>query len=794
MPAIAGHRDTMRIAIIAFAIGVWALQQQASLPRWGVVATLGGAFVAGLYVAHAVAARSARRAQAVVALASIAFGFAFAAGTAKARLADRLDPGWEGRDVALTGVVAGLPQTFERGVRFEFDVERVAPPAEPFRPPSRILVSWYNGLTPEEFQEILPIRAGERWRFTVRLRRPHGNANPHGFDYEAWLLERGIGATGYVRPRGERTKLADMVWMPSYAIERARERIRTKLWDALPEHRYAGVLVALAIGDQRAIESIDWETFTRTGVGHLMSISGLHVTMVSGLFAALAAALWRRSPRLVLVLPARKAAAAAAVAAAGIYTLLAGFAVPAQRTLYMVTVVAVALWLDRMQSSSRVLAAALAVVLLVDPWSVTSPGFWLSFGAVALMLYAAAGAEAGRIHWLARWGRVQWAITVGLAPLVLLLFQQVSLVSPVANALAIPVVSLVVTPLALGAAATPGPWVAEVAHAVLIALMPALDWLAHLPGAAWRQHAPAPWSAALALAGAAWLLAPRGVPARYAAVALFMPLFTVRPSGPGHGEVQVTFLDVGQGLAALVRTRDHALLYDAGPAYGADDDAGSRVVVPFLRAAGLDRLDAVVVTHDDSDHSGGARSVLRTLPVGALWSSLDRDHPVQSGAPYRLPCRGGVHWSWDGFAFDLLHPPASSQVDPFARANSRSCVLRISGPPGAVLLTGDIEERDERALLAAGADLRADVLLVPHHGSGTSSTPAFLRAVRPAHVVFTTGYRNRFGHPNPDVVARYLATGAAVLRTDRDGAVTVAIATGGVTVDRYRDAAPRYWR
>jgi competence protein ComEC len=524
-----------------------------------------------------------------------------------------------------------------------------------------------------------------------------------------------------------------------------------------------------------------------------MSISGLHVTMVSGLFAALVAALWRRSPRLALRLPARKAAAAAAVGAAAAYTLLAGFAVPAQRTLYMVAVVAVALWLDRMQSSSRVLAGALAVVLALDPWAVISPGFWLSFGAVALMLYVGT-AEAGRVDWLARWGRVQWAITVGLAPLVLLLFQQVSLVSPVANAIAIPVVSLVVTPLAIGAAVTPGPWVAEAAHAILAALMPALDWLAQLPGVAWRQHAPAPWTAVLALVGAAWLLAPRGVPARYAATLLFVPLFAVRPAGPGDGELRITFLDVGQGLAALLRTRDHALLYDAGPAYSLDADAGNRVVVPFLRGEGLDRLDAVVVTHNDTDHAGGARSVMRALPAGALWSSLQRDHPAQDDAPYRLPCRVGVRWTWNGFAFELLHPPASSYGDPFVRTNSRSCVLRVSGPAGAALLTGDIEARDEGLLLATGAPLRADVLLVPHHGSGTSSTPAFLAAVRPAHAVFTTGYRNRFGHPKPEVMARYLSTGAAAWRTDRDGAVTVTIATGGLKVARYRDEERRYWR
>ncbi|HSD53396.1 MAG TPA: DNA internalization-related competence protein ComEC/Rec2 [Burkholderiales bacterium] len=782
----------MRSAVIAFAAGVWALQQQPELPGWGVLAALGAVSALAIGVARAVVPRSPAGATGIAVLASVGLGFAFAAGMAKVRLADRLDPAGEGRDVTLTGVVASLPQPFEGGVRFELDVERVTPETEPFRTPSRILLSWYNGLAPEEFQEILPIRAGERWRFTVRLRRPHGNANPHGLDYEASLLERGIGATGYVRPRGERTKLAGMVWRPGYAIERARERIRTKLWDALPKHRYVGVVIALAIGDQRAIESVDWETFTRTGVGHLMSISGLHVTMVSGLFAALVALLWRRSRRFLLKLPARKAAAVAAVAGASAYTLLAGFAVPAQRTLYMVAVVAVALWLDRLQSSSRVLAAALAVVLALDPWAVLAPGFWLSFGAVALMLYVGT-TEAGRVHWLAQWGRVQWAITVGLAPLVLLLFQQVSIVSPLANAVAIPVVSLVVTPLALAAAVTPGTWVAEAAHAVIGLLMPVLDWLAQLPGAFWRQHAPAQWATVLALVGSAWLLAPRGAPARYAAALLFVPLFAVRPAGPADGELRVTFLDVGQGLAALVRTRDHALLYDAGPAYSFDADAGNRVVVPVLRGEGLDRLDAVVITHNDADHSGGARSVLRALPAGALWSSLDRDHPLQSDAPYRLPCRVGVRWAWDGFAFELLHPPTASYEDPFVRPNSRSCVLRVSGPGGAVLLTGDIEERDEWLLLAAGVTLRADVLLVPHHGSGTSSAPAFLAAVRPMHAVFTTGYRNRFGHPKPEVLARYLATGAAAWRTDRDGAVTVTIAMGGPKVARYRDEERRYW-
>jgi competence protein ComEC len=786
----------MRLAIVAFALGVWLAQQQAVLPGWAAVLGFVAGFAAVAAARYLARGRLVAPAAAALVVASAGLGFAWASGAAKLALADRLVPELEGRDVTLTGMVASLPQPFERGVRFELAVEdavTTGPVPAAVRAPGRVLLSWYNGLTPEEFQEVLPVRPGERWRLTVRLRRPHGNANPHGFDYEAWLLERGLGATGYVRPRGERVRLAGMVYRPGCVVERLREAIRTKLWDALPEHRYAGVIIALAIGDQRAIETVDWETFTRTGVGHLMSISGLHVTMVSGLAAAIVFWVWRRRARLALALPAPKAAAAAAFLTAFGYALLAGFAVPAQRTLYMVTVVAAALWLDRLQSSSRVLAIALGVVLLADPWAVLSPGFWLSFAAVGLMLYVGA-ASLREAHWAAAWGRVQWAITIGLAPLLLVLFQQVSAVSPVANAIAIPVVSFLVTPLALAAAVTPGAWLAEAAHAVLLALMPVLDWLARLPGATWQSHAPAPWTAALALIGIAWWLAPRGVPARYAAPLLALPMFALRPPAPDAGAAWITFLDVGQGLAVLVRTTDHAVLYDAGPAYGTEADAGSRVVVPFLRGEGLARLDALVVTHDDADHAGGAVSVMRTIPVDVLWSSLAQAHPARRLAPLTLPCRAGAQWAWDGVRFALLHPAVASYDDPWLKSNSRSCVLRIDTRHGAVLLTGDIEERDERLLVAAGGPLAASTLLVPHHGSGTSSSEAFLGAVRPTHAVFTVGYRNRFGHPKEAVLARYAAAGASVWRTDRDGAVTVTLAAGGTAVARHREQWPRYWR
>jgi competence protein ComEC len=771
----------MRLTFIAFAAGAAVVQWQPELPPWPAIVA---AAILGL--AAVALARWPTLATVAAPVAAALFGSAWAAGFAQVRMADRIDTALEGRDIVVTGVVASLPQPFERGVRFDLEVEQAERGV-----PSRVLVSWYNGLTPDEFQDVLPVRAGERWRFTLRMKRPRATANPHAYDWEIAALERGLGAAGYVRPRAERERLDAMVYRPAYMVERVRETVRARFRAALPDAPYAGVLIALAVGDQRAIEAADWQTFTRTGVGHLMSISGLHVTMVAGLFAWLVLLLWRRSERLTLRLPARKAAAVAGVLAAAAYCLLAGFAVPAQRTLYMLTVVAVALLADRAQSSSRVLAAALAVVVLIDPWAVASPGFWLSFGAVALMFYVAA-APAG--HWLSGWGRTQWAITVGLAPLTLVLFQQVSLVSPLANAIAIPVVSFVVTPLALAAAVVPVDAVAHVAHAVLAALMALLDVLAQAPAAVWSQHAPIAWTLVPAALGVAWLLAPRGVPGRIAGVVLLLPMFAVRPPGPAPGAAWVTFLDVGQGLATVVRTANHALVYDAGPSYSVDADAGNRVVVPYLRGTGVTALDAVVVTHNDNDHAGGAAAVMRTFPPALLLSSLAADHPAQALAPWRVPCYAGQRWQWDGVSFEMLHPTAASYDRDLRRANWRSCVLRVRAHGRTVLLTGDIEARDEQALLQAGAPIAADLMLAPHHGSRTSSTAPFLDAVGARTAVFTVGYRNRFGHPPADVVARYADRNVEILRTDRTGALTVTLDERGVGVAAYRETAPRYWR
>ncbi len=786
----------MRLAVVAFALGVWLLERQARLPGAAALAAL--AALACALPAAAAGLRPPARApwvrRAAFACAFAVLGFLWAALWGHWRMADRLDPAWEARDIEVTGVVAGLPQPFDGGVRFDFDIESVAP--REARVPQRVSLAWYGGLSREEYQEVVPLRSGERWRLPVRLKLPHGQSNPHGFDYEAWLLERGIRATGAVRTglrAGARERLDPMVLRPGYAVERVREAVRERFWDVLSEHRYAGILIALAIGDQKAIEAGEWDVFNRTGVNHLMSISGLHVTMVSGLAAALVLFAWRRSPALALRYPAQKAAALAGVAAALGYCMISGFAVPAQRTLYMVATVALALVLDRLSSPSRVLALALMVVLLLDPWAVLSPGFWLSFGAVALIFYVGSGRVA-RPHWLAQWGAMQWAVTVGLAPLLLALFQQVSLASPLANAVAIPVVSAVVAPLALAGAVPPLDFALEFGHWLLEWLMLLLRWLASLEGAVWQQHAPRGWTLLLAFAGIAWMLLPRGFPSRWMGAALLLPMATVTPEGLPPGAVALTVFDVGQGLAVLVRTRSHALLYDAGPAWSPDSDSGSRVIVPALRGQGLSALDALVVSHDDTDHSGGALSVMRALPVAQLRSSLPVSSGIAQAAPYRIPCADGGAWDWDGVRFEFLHPAMNRYADPGVSANNLSCVLKVSGHHGSALLAGDLEWRGEADLLSRHAeDLRARVLVVPHHGSKSSSTGAFVRAVAPELAVFSVGYRNRFGHPRPEVVARYQEEGSRAVRTDASGAVHALIDGAGVSMLGQRDAAPRYW-
>lgn len=784
----------MRIVILGFVAGAALLQCQPALPGWP-------AWAPGLAL---LAAGGAVRYRAWRGLfqgaGGVLLGFAWAAWLAAGALADGLAPADEGRDIALVGTVDNLPVRFDGGVRFNLAVERVVGGA-PAVPP-RIALSWYAGRDGAAAGDVQP---GERWQLTVRLQRPHGNANPGGFDYEAWLLEQGVRATGYVRQSPGANRRLDR-FVPGFGnlVERSRAGLRARIVGALDGKPYAGVIVALVIGDQRGIDGADWQVFNRTGIGHLISISGLHITMIAGMAALAASSLWRRSfftdAQLPLLLPAQKVAALAGAVVALLYVLLAGFGVPAQRTLYMLSVVALALWLGRIGAVSHVLCAALFVVVLLDPWAVLWPGFWLSFGAVATILFAGHGRiGARRRGWqgaLLSAGRTQWAVTLGLVPLTMLLFGQVSLVAPLANAFAIPLVSFVVTPLALAGSLLPAPlcgWMLALAHACVALLAGLLEQLAALPAAIWRAPVPPPWVFLLALGGTLWLLTPRGWPHRWTGAVAWLPLLAQVPDSPAAGTFRVTAFDVGQGMALLVETRGHRLLYDTGPAYGPGADAGNRVILPYLRMRGIGALDGMVVSHGDTDHTGGAIAVLGEIETGWLASSLPPAHPAVPAARRHVPCAAGQRWEWDGIRFEMLHPAPASHGDAGLKANAKSCVLRIANGRHAVLLAGDIEAAQERQLVARdAAGLRADVLLVPHHGSGTSSTPAFLEAVRPRTAVFQVGHRNRYRHPKAEVVERYRALGVERVRTDEAGAVVFEVGAA-VVATSYRRTHPRYW-
>jgi len=726
----------------------------------------------------------------------------------------------EGRDITVTGTIASLPYRFEQGVRFNFAVEHAGDASVP----PLVALSWYSGFRGEASTMVGDVQPGERWQLTVRLQRPHGNANPMGFDYEVWLLGQGVRATGYVRPepRADTPNRRLDAFVPGFSntVEAARAWLRARIVRSLAGREYAGVIVALVVGDQRAIDQSDWQVFNRTGVSHLISISGLHITMIAGLFALFAGALWRRSFytqwQLPLLLPAQKVAALAGVAAALLYVLLAGLGVPAQRTLYMLCVVALALWLGRVASVTHVLCLALLVVLLFDPWAVLWPGFWLSFGAVATILYATVGRvatlpdlsgatprqrwRASLLHNLALGAHTQYVVTVGLVPLTVLLFSQVSLVSPVANALAIPVISLLVTPMALMGSLLPAPlsdgllWAA---HALVQMLAHVLEWLGARRFAVWSAPAPSWWSFGWAAFGTLWLLAPRGWPQRWAGMLGWLPLLTALPASPAPGQVWLTAFDVGQGMALLVETHRHRLLYDTGPAYSPDSDGASRVIVPYLRARGISRLDGLIISHSDTDHVGGALSLLEQIEVGWLASSLPSGHPVlkqrRSQSQAHLRCLAGQQWVWEGVHFQMLHPQPAAHDHITLKPNARSCTIKIAAGRHAVLLAGDIEAQQEVQLVAQyGAALAATVLLAPHHGSGTSSTPPFLQAVQPSVAIFQVGHRNRYRHPKAEVFERYGELGIRRVRTDTEGAVMVELGAA-VHMQTFRQSRPRYW-
>ncbi len=726
------------------------------------------------------------------------------------RLQSLLPEALEGRDFWVTGVVTGLPQRSERSQQIQFRVEQSCFDLLPADCPAHVAL-FRDRLIQLNHYGPQTLEPGQRWFWRVRLNRPRSFANPGGFDYEAWLLQQGIAARGYVRDTAFNVRLEDGgAW-----LSRLRHGLRAQLLQALEGRSQAGIILALVLGDRDLVSSDDWALFTQTGTNHLIVISGLHVAFIAWLCALLTGWGVRLWPAAMLRLPAQQWGNLAGIVGAVAYSLLAGFSVPTQRSCLMVLVFAGAQLAARRPPHSFSYFLALLLVLLMNPLSVTSAGFGLSFGAVGTLLLAFGGwrrlhrravspPSAQRRRWRVdwchvwqRWGQPQWVIFIGMLLPLGLWMQQFSLLAPLANVLAVPLVSLLVVPLCLLGSAllllwpVGGRWLLYQADALLVLLGEGLQALIELPVPALLDIAGFTLLEGLfALAGSVLLLLPRGWPGRWLGGVLLLPMLAPGESSIAAGQARISVLDVGQGLAVVVRTAQYALLYDAGPRFSERFDAGAGIVLPFLRHEGVRRLDRVVISHGDNDHAGGLVSVLEGMEIAGVQTGEVPDAAelaaLAAAQVSAARCERGQAWEWDGVRFAVLWPPRGQQ----AAGNDSSCVLRVEAGGRSLLLTGDIERAAEAALLQTDAEaLRSDWLLVPHHGSQTSSSAGFLDAVDPCCALVSAGYRNQFRHPAPAVAARYHERGTRVWNTAMRGALELCLGVGEDC-----DGMPRAWR
>ena len=752
--------------VFAFAAGILFLQSYPELPE-SIWVYAGGAFVFFLIKIPKVAC--------------FFLGFVWASMYSDTALTDRLLSELEGQDIVVERYVEGLPHQFERGTRFNFNPKKVELSQTP-RLPRRIRLSWYYPST--------TIKTGQKWRLTVRLKRPHGFFNPGGFDYERWLFIQRIGAVGYVRSAETAVLLENE--NHGVTLQRLRQNLDTQLSKVLEGNEMVGVIKALSIGSRSEISPAQWNILRTTGTAHLVAISGLHIGLVAGLSFLLFRKLL--SIRVFERLSSNRWSAIAASVLASIYAALAGFSIPTQRAIVMVCVAMGTIILQRYFKPLRVWVIALLLVLLLDPLAMLSEGFWLSFCAVALIIFATSGRLGATGYWQGLF-KIHWITAMGLVPLLILFFQKASLIAPIANLIAVPVVSLVVVPLVLFGVLCSFSLPAlsylmfNFAAWIFGILWLCLQWLSELPFSEWVHDQPAIGSVILAMVAVVLLFAPKGFPVRWMAVVLVLPLIFVEGSRPEKGDIEVTLLDVGQGLSVVVQTAYCTLVYDAGARFSERFDLGSSVVTPFLRSIGVRNIDTMVISHGDNDHIGGAPFLAGEFRVERLFTSV----PEMIDWHESTRCQDGDSWNWDGIEFRFLGSP---RYQAKLKENDRSCVLQIIGAGGSVLITGDIERTSEDLLVQKyDRELQSQILIIPHHGSNTSSTRSFLDRVKPVYALISAGYRNRFGFPRPEVLKRLDSNGATTLNTANAGAIKVVIDadTGVLEPETCRNASGHYW-
>lgn len=717
------------------------------------------------------------------ALAVLLFGFAWAAWYGSATMSARLPNDWEGQDFQVTGRIVGLAQTKAGATSVQFHIEQAARDGQAMPWHGRARISWYGQPSAEP-------EPCSRWQLLLRLRRPRGTINPGGADSERSALARGITAVGYVRDHPGNQRLSVATW----CLDRLRGSLADGIQARVSNPHEAALLRAFTVGDTRGLEQHDWDVARANGISHLIAISGFHVGVAAVFGVWLCQGLYWLWPWLAVRCPRVQAEAMSALASASAYGALAGLGMPTVRTMLMIGAFALARCSRRATGSAHALALALMAILLVNPTAVLEAGFWLSFVGVAFLILCMNAKGRGLRGFLRELTLGQIVMTVALLPLTMWFFGEASLVGALSNLVAVPFVSFVIVPCALL-----GMLLLIICPPLATPLLRLAEWLTHAqwwlleqtaawPGAHWYLPAVKPWALLFATLGAVWLFMPRGVPLRMLGALLFLPLLWPARHLPVTGAFQAWVLDVGQGLAVVVRTRDHALVYDAGARYPSEYDLGAAVVIPSLYALGIDRLDMLMISHADNDHAGGAAAVAAAFPAAQRYS----------GEPGRLrvpmaQCLAGQQWAWNGVRFRVLGPTTAMLN---ASANDHSCVLLVEGHAGRLLLTGDIAMDAEPSVAASlGAGPRP-VLQVPHHGSKSSSSAEFIAAIEPELAVVSAGWRNRFGHPRPEVMQRYATAGVPVLNTAVDGAVQIdfpAAAPSHVAA-RWRLLERRYWR
>lgn len=729
----------------------------------------------------------------------------------------------EGEAIQVVGTIVSLPESQNEGIRFEFDIKQTIPNGL-WTNPGKVLLSYYDSRD-QPFASInrKSFKVGDEWQFWVKLKKPRCYSNPGSFDKEKYYFQNRWQAQGRILlklPKKKLGKNKDSVknnsnnnddnnslaickghkpsllnssidcspkkiksdWF-SCPIHRLRAMGLSKIRNVLENKPFCALITALVFGVREGITETEWQVFRDTGTAHLMAISGLHIGLVASVVYFLMQFIWRFLPQSLLIIPATWVSALMAILGSLIYALLAGFSIPTQRALVMITLFMFSTLLRRMGNAWRTYFISLMLVVLFDPFSTLSVGFWLSFSAVAMILYGIKGRlQPSGIWW--KWGRAQWVVFLGLMPITLGFFKQLSLVSPFANILAIPWVSFTVVPPALLGTAllfiseSAGSFCLRLAEFFFSLLWPVLEFFAKMSKATWMPLQITGVSLVAAFLGCLILLVPRGFPGRFLGVIGLLPLFLATPITPSLGTAKFTLLDVGQGLAAVLQTNQHVLLFDTGPKFGEGSDTGARVILPFLENQGIKKIDAIVISHGDNDHIGGLISILQKMTIGTILTSerkpIEKIYSKLNNISYNhlpeiKPCYAGQKWHWDGVLFEMIHPDTKHN----AKRNDMSCVLKIKVGAQSVLLTADIEQPSEMQILEKYQEkLASSILVVPHHGSKTSSSLEFIQAVHPAYALIPVGYMNPYGHPKPDILDRYRYLNIPILDSVNDGAIS----------------------